>query len=112
MTEDIYRSLEGEICTFHLLGCEISDNAERFQGRPSTLESLIQTAKQPVPEVRMAAFATLHAIATHTWGQQIMANSGDFLGYLLDRTTEHSLPGQVRRFHFAVAENAIKGYGA
>ncbi|KAL1932559.1 hypothetical protein VTP01DRAFT_8237 [Rhizomucor pusillus] len=89
MTEDIYRSLEG---------------------RPSTLESLVQTAKQPVPEVRMAAFATLHAIATHTWGQQIMANSGDFLGYLLDRTTEHSLPGQ--QWKYAIVEALIRADNA
>lgn len=45
-----------------------------FPGAPSTLESLMQTATQPLEEVRVPTFALMQAIASHSWGQEVSSS--------------------------------------
>ncbi|KAF7725811.1 hypothetical protein EC973_009234 [Apophysomyces ossiformis] len=74
------------------------DIYQELDGRPTTLQSLTRTAKDPSEETRTAAFALMQAIATHIWGCQDMAQSDELINYLLDRTTEHTLQGQTWKY--------------
>ncbi|CEP15704.1 hypothetical protein [Parasitella parasitica] len=71
---------------------------ERIQGRPSTLLSLIKEAKQPEDSVRVASFAVMQAIAYHAWGVQLMAQSNEFMNYILNRSTEYTEQGQSWKY--------------
>ncbi|KAI7883270.1 hypothetical protein K492DRAFT_144143 [Lichtheimia hyalospora FSU 10163] len=88
---------------------------QTINGAPSTLENLMQTATQPLEEVRVPTFALMQAIASHSWGQQEMARAPAFLGYLLDRSTEHTPLGQKWKFGIvqtlASAENSRQIFG-
>ncbi|KAI8370415.1 26S proteasome non-ATPase regulatory subunit 5 [Radiomyces spectabilis] len=75
------------------------DMFKRMSGSNTpSLSLLISTAKQPVEETKIAAFAVLQSVASHTWGRQEMAQSREFLGYILDRATEHSRQGQTWKY--------------
>ncbi|KAI8148603.1 26S proteasome non-ATPase regulatory subunit 5 [Fennellomyces sp. T-0311] len=78
---------------------------EAMEGRPTTLDNLVQTAKQPVDNIRVAAFACIKAIASHMWGREEMTRYEHVLGYLLDRTAEHSREGQ--RWKFDIIETMV-----
>ncbi|KAG2216048.1 hypothetical protein INT45_001560 [Circinella minor] len=78
---------------------------EGMNGRPTTLDNLIQIAKQPVENIRIAAFSCIKSIASHLWGRQEMVRNEPILGYLVDRTTEHSLEGQ--RWKYDIIETLI-----
>ncbi|CDS11276.1 hypothetical protein LRAMOSA03539 [Lichtheimia ramosa] len=88
---------------------------QTINGAPSTLESLMQTATQPLEEVRVPTFALMQAIASHSWGQQEMARAPAFLGYLLDRSTEYTPLGQKWKFGIVQtlvsAENSRQIFG-
>lgn len=71
---------------------------QRIQGRPSTLTSLIKEAKQPEEYIRIASFACLQAIAYHVWGSELMAQSNEFMDYILNRSTEHTEQGQTWKY--------------
>ncbi|KAI7891989.1 26S proteasome non-ATPase regulatory subunit 5 [Mucor mucedo] len=74
------------------------DIFKRIQGRPSTLTSLIKEAKQPEESVRVASFALMQAIAYHAWGSQLMAQSNEFMNYILNRSTEYTEQGQTWKY--------------
>ncbi|KAI9263399.1 26S proteasome non-ATPase regulatory subunit 5 [Phascolomyces articulosus] len=74
---------------------------DSMDGRPTTLDNLIQTAKQPVENIRVAAFACMKSIASHMWGRREMVRNEHILGYLVDRTVEHTLEGQRWKFNIA-----------
>ncbi|KAJ8663739.1 hypothetical protein O0I10_000012 [Lichtheimia ornata] len=88
---------------------------QTINGAPSTLESLMQTATQPLEEIRVPIFALMQAIASHTWGREEMARAPTFLGYLLDRSTEHTPLGQKWKFGIVQtlvsAENSRQIFG-
>ncbi|GAA5810808.1 hypothetical protein MFLAVUS_004235 [Mucor flavus] len=74
------------------------DLFNRIQGRPSTLNSLIKEAKQPEDSIRVASFALMQAIAYHAWGSQLMAQSNEFMKYILNRSTEYTELGQTWKY--------------
>ncbi|KAI9499712.1 26S proteasome non-ATPase regulatory subunit 5 [Zychaea mexicana] len=78
---------------------------EAMDGRPTTLDNLVQTAKQPVDDIRVAAFTCINSIASHIWGRQEMVRNEHILGYLVDRTAEHTVEGQ--RWKFTICETLI-----
>ncbi|KAI8327173.1 26S proteasome non-ATPase regulatory subunit 5 [Choanephora cucurbitarum] len=74
------------------------DIYDHLEGRPSTLLSIVKEAKQPDDSLRIAAFAVMQSIACHTWGIQKMANSSEFMNYILNRTTEYDEQGQTWKY--------------
>ncbi|KAI8368717.1 26S proteasome non-ATPase regulatory subunit 5 [Blakeslea trispora] len=91
------------------------DIYHHIEGRPSTLLSIVKEAKQPDDSLRIAAFAVMQSIACHTWGIQNMANSSEFMNYILNRTTEHDEQGQTWKYAIiqtmARAPNASNVFG-
>ncbi|KAG1078518.1 hypothetical protein G6F42_024223 [Rhizopus arrhizus] len=81
------------------------DIYNRIQGRPSILLSLIKEAKQPEDNIRVASFAVMQAVAYHAWGVQLMAQSNEFMNYILNRSTEHTEQGQ--NWKYAIIQTLI-----
>ncbi|KAI9482644.1 MAG: 26S proteasome non-ATPase regulatory subunit 5 [Benjaminiella poitrasii] len=85
---------------------------KRIEARPSALLSLIKETNQPEDHIRIAAFAVMQAIASHIWGSQLMAQSDEFMTYILNRTTEYTEQGQSWKYAIiqtlASAPNAIQ----
>ncbi|CAO3655912.1 unnamed protein product [Mucor fragilis] len=77
----------------------------RIQGRPSTLLSLIKEAKQPDDGIRVASFAVMQAVAYHAWGVELMAQSNEFMNYILNRSTEYTEQGQ--NWKYAIIQTLI-----
>ncbi|ORY94827.1 26S proteasome non-ATPase regulatory subunit 5 [Syncephalastrum racemosum] len=67
------------------------------------LSNLVQNAKQPVDDIRMAALSVLQSTASHQWGREYMAQSSDFMGYILDRTNDHSAAGLNAKYDIVSA---------
>lgn len=45
-------------------------------------------AQNPFPDIKEAAFSLLRSICQHKWGHQRLQNTGGFIEFLLDRSTE------------------------
>ena len=45
----------------------------------------MRLCQNPFPDIALAAFGFLKAIVLHRWGQEVIANTGGLIEYLLDR---------------------------
>lgn len=84
----------------------------------TTIKFLIQTARQPVSPLRIAAMDVLHAIVMQSWGLTLLIPEtamgastsssstillSEFLQYLVDRTTEMDKEGKDAKFEIIKA---------
>ncbi|CAO3592515.1 unnamed protein product [Absidia cylindrospora] len=67
-------------------------------GNENGVKNFIAVVKQPVENIRIAAFALLESIASHQWGRQEISQCFEFLGYLLDRSNERTESGQMWKY--------------
>ncbi|CAO3653003.1 unnamed protein product [Cunninghamella blakesleeana] len=66
--------------------------------QPNTIKNLISTVKQPVENIRIAGFSLFESIGSHQWGRQVLSQSPEFFGYILDRSNEHTQEGQMWKY--------------
>ncbi|KAI9018583.1 26S proteasome non-ATPase regulatory subunit 5 [Phycomyces nitens] len=90
MTENVYNQING---------LSLND------GRPTTIDELIKMAKQPMEESRIAVFSVLQSISFHSWGQKLMAQSADFIEFILNRAGETTQTGQT--WKYGIVKNLV-----
>lgn len=62
------------------------------------LETLLTVARQPISEMKYAAFRLLHQLAGFSWFEQQIVLSAGFLEFLLDRKTETEMDGHHLKY--------------
>ena len=85
-----------------------------FVGRTNNQEStamLLNFGKSPLPEIRLAAYALLEAVAKLPAGGQVLLSTANFIDFLLSREGEKTKEGREGRFAIvkAINESPVKG---
>ncbi|KAI9244622.1 26S proteasome non-ATPase regulatory subunit 5 [Sporodiniella umbellata] len=68
---------------------------KKWSGFP---EKVLKDARQPDDSIRFASLALIQSIAYHSWGIEYISQSGVFIQYLLDRSTERAQQGQMWKY--------------
>jgi len=67
-------------------------------GNPTPLSTLVTNAKQSFEELHITSFVVMQKMALHAWGRTEMANSKEFIEYVLNRNTEFTHKGKEWKF--------------
>ncbi|KAI7862526.1 26S proteasome non-ATPase regulatory subunit 5 [Spinellus fusiger] len=70
----------------------------RIEDRSSPLLSFIKLAQQPMIDTRVAVYSVLQSMASHCWGQKMLVQSSEFIGFILDRENEQTSEGQTWKY--------------
>jgi len=92
---------------------ELSDITHQIYlqiGGTPPLSTLISNTKQTLEELRIASFAIMQKMALHPWGQTELANSKEFIDYILNRTTETTKLG--KEWKFTIVQTLVKAHNA
>ncbi|XP_074599125.1 26S proteasome non-ATPase regulatory subunit 5 [Brevipalpus obovatus] len=84
---------------------------EHLDEQKKMIPTLIHFSHRPFPEIRLPALNFLRILATHLWGQKLLAKDPNFLKILLDRSKGMDKEGKEARFE-VIKELSISPFTA